>query len=63
MRLASLAVNRQLMAAAVELRSETQALIPFSRLSWSGFRPRRQARARTLNSFSTMFSQLPCLGV
>ena len=56
MRLASLVVKRQLMAAAVELRSDTLAFTALSRLSSSGLRPLRQARARTLNSTSAKFN-------
>ena len=63
MRLASWAVNRQLLVAPIEFRSDTQALTVLSRLSSSPLRPRRQARASTLNSIYAMFSQLPCLGV
>ena len=63
MRLASLAVKRQLVAAAAALRSETLAFTALYRLSSSGSRPRRQARASTLNSISAIFYQLPCLGV
>ena len=63
MRLASWAVNRQLIVAPAAFRSDTQALTALSRLSWSTLRPRRQARASTLNSISAIFSQLPCLGV
>ena len=54
MRLASLLVKRQLMAAAVELRSATLAFTAFSRLSSSPLRLRRQARARTLSSISAI---------
>ena len=63
MRLASLAVKRQVMAAALALRSDTFAFTALSRLSASGLRPRKQARASTLNSISAIFNQLPCLGV
>ena len=61
MRLAFLGVKGQLMA--VALRSDTLAFTALSRLSGSGLRPRRQARARMLNSISAIFNQLPCFGV
>ena len=44
MRLASRAVNRQLMLVPAAFRSDTQALTAFSKLSSSALRPRRQAR-------------------
>ena len=52
MRLASWAVNRQLIVAPAAVRSDTQALTALSRVSSSALRPRRQARASTLDSIS-----------
>ena len=63
MRLASWAVNRQLTVVPAVFRSDTQALMALSKMFSSGLRPRRQARASTLNSISAIFSQMTCLGL